>query len=214
MVLAAVTQLTSSPNILSNLSVATSLIRRSAAAGARMVFLPEATDFIAPGSSVASLTHSRENAQFVDDVRRCAKEARVWVSVGVHEPGGGGGEGGEALRCYNTQLVIDDEGSVQGRYRKTHLFDVDIKGGLRIKESDTTKRGDRLEEPVRTPVGSVGVSAAWETRSVDGDDRDGPTEALTRMQSLLAHPMNATPRTFAPSLLHNRVHLFTIALAE
>lgn len=132
MVLFAVTQMTSSSLISSNASIACSLISRAAAAGAKAVFLPEATDFIAPSNRVAELSRSRENADFVHRVRDAAKRDKVWVSVGIHEPVAGNNT--DASRCYNTQLLVDDLGEVRTRYRKTHLFDVDIEGGMRIKE--------------------------------------------------------------------------------
>ena len=43
-VLAAVAQMTSTPSITDNLSIAIELIRRARAAGASMLFLPEAAD--------------------------------------------------------------------------------------------------------------------------------------------------------------------------
>lgn len=157
MVLAAVTQLTSSHNILSNLVLTTSLLKRCSSAGARVIFFPEATDFIAPSTSVSSLTYSSENSQFLQCVRDAAAKEKVWVSIGVHEPLSDE-EGQSSSRCYNSQLLIDDSGQVVSRYRKTHLFDVDIKGGLKIKESDTTVEGSQLEEPIASPIGKLGVS--------------------------------------------------------
>jgi predicted amidohydrolase len=155
MVLAAVCQLTSSASIPNNLSVCLSLLKRSAAAGAKAVFFPEASDFISsgsgsgpPGEEVARLTRSRENEEFVRGLREGARNEGVWVSVGVHEDPerpilvGGSTTRAEELnrpvmdgkRCFNSHLIIDDRGEVALKYRKTHLFDVDIAGGLRIKE--------------------------------------------------------------------------------
>jgi predicted amidohydrolase len=36
----------------------------------------------------------------------------------------------------NTVLWIDEQGSITQRYQKLHLFDVDIKGGPVLKESE------------------------------------------------------------------------------
>lgn len=38
---------------------------------------------------------------------------------------------------YNTCYVFDREGKQIGKYRKVHLFDIDVKGGQTFKESDT-----------------------------------------------------------------------------
>lgn len=67
-------------------------------------------------------------------------------------------------RFWNTQLVIDDQGLLVAKYRKMHLFDVDIKGGLRIKESDSTVPGDMIYPPVESPIGKLGVSRGRKAR--------------------------------------------------
>jgi predicted amidohydrolase len=52
------------------------------------------------------------------------------INVGVHEPA----EGGKRLK--NSLLWIDENGDITQRYQKVHLFDVDIVGGPRLKESE------------------------------------------------------------------------------
>lgn len=169
MVLAAVTQMTSSPAITQNAKVAVNLIQRAAKAGAKAVFLPEATDFISPPDRVASLTYSQENKEFVDAMTKAASESKVWVSVGVHEPADEAQKskdaqaGSNTQRCWNTQLIINDAGLIKQRYRKTHLFDVDT-GDLKAKESDTTIPGLTLEPPIQTPLGKVGALICYDMR--------------------------------------------------
>ncbi|GAC99662.1 hydrolase, carbon-nitrogen [Pseudozyma hubeiensis SY62] len=158
MVLAAVAQLKSTSVIADNLAASVSLIRSAALAGAKAIFLPEATDFIAPTAQVASLTRSQDNATFVQGIQSAAKEAAIWVSVGIHEPPSAQQDEKDSadnrgrLRCYNTQLLIDQTGAILDRYRKLHLFDVDIKGGLKILESDSTIKGNELLTPRQTPL--------------------------------------------------------------
>jgi omega-amidase len=47
-------------------------------------------------------------------------------------------------RVYNTALVFDAQGCLVARHRKVHLFDIDIPGGQRFRESDTLSAGDAL----------------------------------------------------------------------
>lgn len=61
-------------------------------------------------------------------------------------------------KVYNTQLLIDNSGDIKGVYRKVHLFDVDVPGGPVIHESDFIIPGTRIEAPVPTPVGNVGMA--------------------------------------------------------
>jgi hypothetical protein len=50
-----------------------------------MIFLPEASDFIAPASQASSLAQSLKDSQFVKAIQTSAQENNCWVSVGVHE---------------------------------------------------------------------------------------------------------------------------------
>ncbi|CAO1618720.1 unnamed protein product [Sympodiomycopsis kandeliae] len=161
MVLAAVTQLTSSSVISSNLSLVQSLIKRCSTSGAKMVFLPEATDFISSASEVIKLTYSKENQQFLTGVQESAKENNVWISVGIHEPL----SSDKQDRCWNTQVVINDNGEIESRYRKLHLFDVDSNSkGIQIKESNTTQRGSKIESVVSSPIGKLGLLTCYDLR--------------------------------------------------
>jgi len=80
-------------------------------------------------------------------VRSKAKETGVWVSVGVHETSS------DPKRGYNSHLLIDSSGDIVSNYHKIHLFDVNVLGGTRLMESDTTLPGDKLNDPVETPAG-------------------------------------------------------------
>ena len=198
MVLAAVAQLKSTGVIAENLSQSIILIRSAARAGAKAIFLPEATDFIAPQASVSTLTRSAENADFVSGIRSAAKECDVWVSVGVHEAPSPEQDELDAknnkgrLRCYNTQLLIDGSGEIQDRYRKLHLFDVDIKGGLKILESDSTIKGNKLLAPRQTAVGKVGSLTCYDLRFPE------PSLSLRRQGAqVITYPSAFTVRTGA-----------------
>jgi len=68
-----------------NLEAVSRIITDAAKAGAKMIFLPEASDFIARANEVASLTKPLAQSEFVQGVRAKAKETGVWVSVGIHE---------------------------------------------------------------------------------------------------------------------------------
>lgn len=57
----------------------------------------------------------------------------------------------------NTHVIIDDQGQVRDTYSKTHLFDLDLEGRVRLCESDYTIPGKRVTSPVKTSVGNVGM---------------------------------------------------------
>jgi predicted amidohydrolase len=198
MVLAAVAQMKSTGVIGDNLAQAVSIVQRAAAAGAKAVFLPEATDFIAPARRVPELTRSHENKRFVEGIQAASREAHVWISVGVHEPPSVEQERSDSeqepsrRRCYNMQLLIDHTGSILERYRKLHLFDVDIQGGLKIKESDSTVPGSCLVPPRASPIGNIGMLTCYDVRFPE------PSLALRRQGAhVLTYPSAFTVRTGA-----------------
>ncbi|GAA6023685.1 hypothetical protein JCM11491_005272 [Sporobolomyces phaffii] len=153
--LAAVAQLTSTANLKRNCTIACNLIKRAADAKAKIVFLPEATDFIATRDRVQELSEPLDKPLgFVESIRKQSKESGIWCNVGVHEA---------ACTPHGEQL-IDDRGEIVARYRKLHLFDVSISGGTHIMESGTTIRGEEIVDPVSTPVGSLGLMTCFDLR--------------------------------------------------
>ena len=59
---------------------------------------------------------------------------------------------------YNTHVIINSAGEVVDTYSKTHMFDLDIPGKVRLCESDYTIPGTKIAPPVTTPVGKVGMA--------------------------------------------------------
>lgn len=161
MVLVAVAQICSSGNILRNLEICRNVIHNAAKAGAKCIFLPEASDFIAMNATESiALTHTKDCSEFVDGVREAARSSKVHVNVGVHELP----MSKDSKRISNSVLWIDDAGSITHRYRKLHLFDVDIKNGPIIKESDSTEPGKEIITPFDSPCGKIGMAICFDLR--------------------------------------------------
>jgi predicted amidohydrolase len=64
---------------------------------------------------------------------------------------------------FNTSLLFDPRGDIIGRYRKTHLFDVDLPGRVTIRESDTRAAGDDAVT-VSTELGVIGMTVCYDLR--------------------------------------------------
>lgn len=161
MVFVAAAQICSTGSILKNLEVCTNVIRKASQAGARCVFLPEASDFIASNAEESiKLTSTPECAQFVEGIQTAARENKVHINVGVHERP----VQKDTTRISNCSLWIDVTGSITQRYRKLHLFDVDMKDGPMIKESNSTEPGRGIVPPFDTPCGKVGMAICFDLR--------------------------------------------------
>ena len=60
---------------------------------------------------------------------------------------------------------MSEEGNVVAKYRKMHMFDVDLtKANLFQRESQTFSRGTQLTEPCFSPVGYLGLSISYDVR--------------------------------------------------
>ena len=64
----------------------------------------------------------------------------------------------EGKKLHNCHVLLNSDGDVIAEYCKLHLFDVDIPGKLRLKESDYTIPGSTLVPPVATPAGRMALS--------------------------------------------------------
>lgn len=65
---------------------------------------------------------------------------------------------------YNTSLTIDPKGNIIAKHRKTHLFDIDIPGGITFKESETLTGGDKGTVFKLGSFGNVGLGICYDIR--------------------------------------------------
>lgn len=143
-------QLCATASISSNLSQCQILVRKAAAAGAKVssnsisslcplscftdwypqvLFLPEASDYIASSAEESfALAQSTDCRDFLSALQDSAKLERMHINVGIHEVA-------SEHRLKNCLVWIDDKGAIIQNYQKVHLFDVEIQGGPILKES-------------------------------------------------------------------------------
>ncbi|KAJ1958991.1 translation initiation factor eIF3 subunit g, partial [Dispira parvispora] len=124
----------------------------------KIVFFPEASDFIACDAAETLQLSQTLDGPFVTRIRSAAQMNGVWISIGVHEvPTSASVEHTAISKVYNSHLLINDQGEIVSVYRKLHLFDVELANRPKIMESDSIKRGNTIVPPVSTPFGSVGL---------------------------------------------------------
>ncbi|KAI1343829.1 carbon-nitrogen hydrolase [Xylariaceae sp. FL0016] len=179
---AAVGQICSSNSMAHNLEQCVKLVGKAAAAGAKILFLPEASDYIStsPEESL-SLAQPVTASLFVKGLQAAAKHHSLAIHAGVHipvtvQPTTGSSSNPvvpsvpqsptssvseTTTKLYNSTLYIHPTGTIDSSqtYNKLHLFDY---GSLR--ESSTTQAGNALIPPVPSPIGRLGSLICFDLR--------------------------------------------------
>ena len=121
-----------------SMDTAAEFIREAAANGAQVISLPEmwncpySNDYFRDYSEAA-------DGPTVEFLSKLAAQQDVYIIGGsIPEIDDG--------KVYNTSFSFDRKGNVIGRHRKVHLFDIDVKGGIRFMESDTLTADVRFPE--------------------------------------------------------------------
>ena len=138
-----------------NIANACNKIREAAAQGVDIAVLPEM--FCCPYQNDCFRPYGEEeNGPAQAALSQLAAELGIYIIGGsVPELAGG--------NVYNTAYVYDRSGAVIGKHRKTHLFDIDVKGGQRFKESDTLTPGDAITT-FETEFGTMGLCICFDFR--------------------------------------------------
>uniref|UniRef100_A0A1L8E2I4 omega-amidase n=1 Tax=Nyssomyia neivai TaxID=330878 RepID=A0A1L8E2I4_9DIPT len=87
-----------------------------------------------------------EYAETVPDGYTCQELAKIVKELGIYLIAGSipEKEAQESTILYNTCTIWSPEGNLIGKYRKMHLFDIDIPGQIRFQESETLTGGNAL----------------------------------------------------------------------
>jgi len=134
----AVVQLHIGEDVEQNISRCLELARQAIAAGAELIVLPEAIDYLGSDAGVPAIKSSIPGP-VINHISDLAKDHGVWILAGsIHEsiP--------DSPRTYNTSVLFDRSGTEVARYRKLHLYDVSIPGKVEFKESATTAPGSEI----------------------------------------------------------------------
>ncbi|KAF3766087.1 carbon-nitrogen hydrolase [Cryphonectria parasitica EP155] len=202
MAIAAVGQICSTASMAHNLEQCRNLMKNAAEKGAKVIFFPEAADYIAssPEESL-SLARTEAESPFVQSLQAAAQQYNIDVHVGIHVPvpvqpsSSPAGETSAVAtnlatatttttttattttKLLNRTIWISSSGGIDSSYSydKIHLFDF---GALR--ESKHTQAGTSLTPPFDSPVGRIGSLICFDLRF--------PEPALA-----LAHPPSSSP---------------------
>jgi predicted amidohydrolase len=155
--LAAAVQFCAASDKAANRATAARLARGAAERGASLIVLPEMFAWRGPREA---------EADAAEDVPGPTSEwlATLARELNVVLVGGSLLErSAQAERYHNTCTVYGRDGALLGRYRKVHLFDIDLPGHVTHRESDTKLRGDAVVT-VPTELATLGLSICYDLR--------------------------------------------------
>jgi nitrilase len=152
-------QMTSGPDVGTNLQQARELLTQARDRGAALAALPENFAFMGlKDADKRAIGEADGSGPIQDFMAATARDLGLWIVAGtmpIKAPDG---------RVSAASLVFDASGTRVARYDKIHLFDVDIPGKAEVyRESAHVAPG---HEPVvvDTPVGRLGLSVCYDVR--------------------------------------------------
>lgn len=151
----AVIQLDSQEDKKKNLEKTEAFIREAKANGADIVALPEVFNVIDKSKTPAESIPHGESTQLLI---KLAKELGIYIhggSIGEENPDG--------AKRYNTTVFIQPNGEIMAKYRKLHLFDIDMPDGTKKRESDRIAPGEKIVN-VETEFANIGLSICYDLR--------------------------------------------------
>jgi deaminated glutathione amidase len=131
---AAAVQLNSTGDKARNVETAERLVRAAARDGAELVALPEKWNVLGDSATLLEGAEPLEGPTIV--------AARSWArELGIHLVAGSIAEGVDGHdKSFNTSVLLGPDGEIEARYRKIHMFDVDV-GGVAYRESEHEEPG-------------------------------------------------------------------------
>lgn len=139
-----------------NLDRACAFIAQSKQGGADMAILPEM--FSCPYQTKNfPLYAEKAGGKAWLQLSETARKNNIYLVAGSMP------EVDEEGKVYNTSFVFDREGAQLASHRKTHMFDIDVPGGQRFRESDTLTPGDKVTT-FETEFGLMGLLVCYDFR--------------------------------------------------
>ena len=151
-----------------NIKKAIQMIRDSKKQGADLAVLPEMFNCPYENEKFIEYGEEFEDSPTLNRIAETAKEENIHVLAGsIPEVEMSLGEGGKDEKSiYNTSVLFDNHGKILGKHRKMHLFDIDVKGKIYFKESDTLSAGSNFTV-IETELATIGIGICYDIRFVE-----------------------------------------------
>ncbi|ETN46370.1 uncharacterized protein HMPREF1541_00554 [Cyphellophora europaea CBS 101466] len=162
----ALVQLAAGSDKAANLSHARSKVIEAAKGGASVIVLPECFNspygcqfFPKYAEKILPSPPSKDDSPSWHMLSSVAAETKTYLiggSIPELVP--------EGEKYYNTSLVFSPSGELIATHRKTHLFDIDIPGKIKFKESDVLSPGNKVTLVDLPEYGKIGLAICYDVR--------------------------------------------------
>lgn len=152
-------QMVSGTSVQDNLDTAAYWLQQAAAAGAKLIALPEYFCLLGQhDTDKLAISEDFGSGVIQSFLQQQAKQLGIWLIGGtlpLKSP--------DAKRIYNTTLVFDPNGKLAARYDKVHLFGFSRKGES-FDEAATIRPGSNQPQVFNSPFGAIGLGICYDLR--------------------------------------------------
>lgn len=143
-----------------NLKKAISMIKTASKKDADLIILPEMFNCPYENEKFIEYSEEAENSYTLNLISEIASEEKKYIIAGsIPEKE----TTSTSERIYNTSFMFNPNGEIIAKHRKMHLFDIDVKGKIYFKESDTLTAGNQITI-AETSFGKIGIGICYDIR--------------------------------------------------
>ncbi|MBH88182.1 MAG: hypothetical protein CMJ12_03380 [Pelagibacterales bacterium] len=159
----ALAQMTSVPNILSNINFIEDKIKKAKYNGADLILFPENCGYMGNGNDMLSNAYKEADHPVLINARKAAKTYNIDVllgSIAVFS------NNSSKNKLANRSLYIEKTGNILGRYDKINMFDANISSKEKYNESNRYDAGSKIVV-IDNELGKIGLTICFDIRFPD-----------------------------------------------
>ena len=139
-----------------NIKKAIEMIEKAVANNADFIVLPEMFNCPYENEKFVEYCENENDSLTLKKISEMAKTNNVYILSGsISEI--------KNKNIYNTSYLFDKNGEIIAKHQKMHLFDIDVKGKIYFKESDTLTAGNDITV-AETDFGKIGIGICYDIR--------------------------------------------------